>query len=462
MGNEQRLRTSVLFCYSLADMPVMMSIFPVIVFIPRFYSNDVGISVAAVGTILLAARMFDVVTDPLMGFVSDRTRSRWGRRRPWIAASVPIMMVSIYQLFMPPEGAGASHLLSWSVLLSLGTTMMLIPYYAWGAELSSHYHERSRITGARSMAGTLGSFTAQLMPVLALALFGIGGSAAVLQIVGFTMLVLMPICVAVTLWGAPDAQLQVRSTVPVLRGLKIMAGNRPFLQLVCAFTIGSIGLSITTPLYLFFIADVLHAEEKAVYMLAIFYSTTLASIPVWVYLSSRFGKHRAYMASFVIIGSAHPFYLLLGSGDFWYMMPITIVTGFSAGGFSAALPNSMKADVIDLDTLQSGENRAAFFFSSWSFVQKLVASLGTAIAMYGLALFGFTAGQAEQTEESLFGLRFLFSTFPSLFYLSAAAVMWKYPINEARHAEIRAQLDARALEGALPAAGATPAEAAAR
>jgi glycoside/pentoside/hexuronide:cation symporter, GPH family len=451
VGSDRRLKTSVLFSYSLADMPVMMSIFPVIVFIPRFYSSDVGISVAVVGTILLASRMFDVVTDPLMGFVSDRTRSRWGRRRPWIALSVPIMMVSIYQLFMPPENAGMSHLLMWSMLLSLGTTMMIIPYYAWGAELSSNYHERSRITGARSMAGTFGSFIAQLMPVLALALFGIGGSAAVLQIVGYTMLVLMPLCVLATLWGAPDAQLQVRSTVPVLKGLKIMAGNKPFLQLVCAFTIGSIGLSITTPLYLFFIADVLHAEEKAVYMLAFFYSTTLASIPVWVYLSARFGKHRAYMASFVLIGSAHPFYLLLGSGDFWYMLPITIVTGFAAGGFSATLPNSMKADVVDLDTLQSGENRAAFFFSSWSFVQKLVASLGTAIAMYGLALFGFSAGQTEQTEEALFGLRFLFSTFPSLFYLSAAAVMWNYPITEARHAEIRAQLDARATPPAAPA-----------
>jgi len=447
----QRLKTSVLFYYSLADMPVMMSIFPVIVFIPRFYSNDVGITVATIGTILLAARMFDVVTDPLMGFISDRTRSRWGRRRPWIALSVPLMMVSIYQLFMPPEGVGAGHMLFWMVLLSFGTTMMLIPYYAWGAELSSDYNERSRITGARSMAGTFGNFTAQMVPVLALALFGIGGSSAVLQIVGYTMLVLMPLCVVLTLWGAPDAQLQVRSTVPVLTGLKLMGRNKPFLQLVCAFTIGSIGLSITTPLYLFFIADVLGAEAQAVYMLAFFYSTTLASIPIWVRLSRSFGKHRAYMASFILIGAAHPLYMLLGEGDFWYMLPITIITGFAAGGFSAVLPNSMKADVVDLDTLQSGENRAAFFFSSWSFVQKLVASVGTAIAMYGLAIFGFSAGQTQQTEEALFGLRFLFSTFPSIFYLAAAAVMWKYPITEERHAEIRAALDARAQAEAAEA-----------
>jgi Na+/melibiose symporter-like transporter len=440
-----RLSNKVLFYYSLADLPVTMSIFPVIVFIPRFYSNDVGIAVATVGTIMLLSRVFDVMTDPFMGYLSDRTHSRWGRRKPWIALSVPVMMLSVYQLFLPPEGAGAAHLLLWSMLLSIGTTLMLIPYYAWGAELSPDYSERSRITGARSMAGVLGSFTAQAMPALALLLFGIGGSAAVLEIVGYTMLVIMPLCVAITLIGTPDSKVPVRSNLPILKGLGLMARNRPFLQLVAAFTVGSIGLNITTPLYLFFIADVLNAEAQAIYMLAFFYMANLLSVPLWVMLAQRVGKHRAYLAAFVIISAAHPFYMLLGPGDFWYMLPITLVTGFAAGGFGAALPNSMKADVIDLDHLQSGENRAALFFSSWSFVQKLVASLGTAIAMFGLALVGFQSGK-DNGEEELLGLRLLFSTLPSVFYLLAAALVWNYPITAERHAEIRAALDARERE----------------
>jgi Na+/melibiose symporter-like transporter len=104
----------------------------------------------------------------------------------------------------------------------------------------------------------------------------------------------------------------------------------------------------------------------------------------------------------------------------------------------------MKADVIDLDTLASGENRAALFFSSWSFAQKATSSVGAAIAMFGLALFGFDAAPgATNGPDELFGLRFLFSTFPSIFFLLGAAVIWKYPITELRHAEIRAQIDAR-------------------
>ncbi len=438
----QKLKTSTLFCYALVDVPVVMSIFPIIVFLPRFYNSEVGLPLATIGMVLLISRIFDVITDPLMGYISDHTRSRWGRRRPWILLSIPFMMAGIYQLFLPPEDAGWGHLLFWSMLLSIGTTMMLIPYYAWGAELSPDYNERSRVTGARAMAGVAGSFLAQAIPAIALLAFAIGGSAAVLQIVGYTMLILMPICVVITLWGTPDAQVQITSTVPLFKGLKLMAKNGPFLQLAIAFTVGSIGLSITTPLYIFFIADVLNAEEKAPYMLAFFYIANLASIPMWVKLSTIFGKHKTYMSSFVLIALAHPFYMLLGPGDFWYMLPITLVTGAAAGGFSSALPYSMKADVIDYDTLLSGENRAAFFLSSWSFIQKLVASLGAAIATFGLAAVGFDAGK-ENSEEELFGLRIMFSTLPSVFYLGAAALMIGYPITATRHAEIRKELEAR-------------------
>ena len=126
-----KLSKATLFSYSLADLPVAMSMFPVIVFIPRFYSADLGVPLAWVGTILIAQRLFDVVTDPLMGIVSDRTRSRFGRRRPWVAASAPILMLAVYQLFMPPEGAGGWHLLIWGMVLSIGTTMIIIPYYAY-------------------------------------------------------------------------------------------------------------------------------------------------------------------------------------------------------------------------------------------------------------------------------------------------------------------------------------------
>lgn len=426
--------------YGLTDMPLMLALFPVLVFIPKFYGSEMGIDLKTVANLFLLARVLDVFTDPVIGYLSDRTKSRFGRRKPWIAAAAPLLMLSFYMLFVPPADAGAGYLFLWLVLMWLGMTMILIPYYAWAAELSPDYHERSRITGWRSFMGVIGSLLAQLIPVIAASVFLYSGTRETLVIVGWTMLILMPICVALTLWNVPEPATAKPSVIPMGKGLRLMGENGPFLRLVTAFMIGQTALAMTTPLYIFFIAFVLKAENMAIYMLLAFFMTNLASVPFWVWLSKHIGKHRAYVASFIIIACAHPFYLLLGEGDFWWMLPVTITTGFSAGAF-AALPNSMKADVIDLDSIKSGENRAALFFSTWSLTMKAAASLGGWLAIFGLSLWNFNpAPDAVNSAEQLFGLRFLFALFPSSLFLAAAAVVWFYPITEERHAEMRAEL----------------------
>jgi glycoside/pentoside/hexuronide:cation symporter, GPH family len=302
----------------------------------------------------------------------------------------------------------------------------------------------------------VGSLAAQLIPIAALVLFSYGGTDAVLATVGVAMMVLMPLCVLLTVSLVPESRHFVRSVTPAVRGLRLMLENGPFKRLILAFMVGSTALSIITPLYLFFITFVLDAEEKAIYMLTAFYLANFLSVPFWVRLSRHIGKHRAYIGSFLLISCANPFYLLLGPGDFWWMLPITLVSGFAAGGF-AALPNSMKADVIDLDTLKSGENRAAQFFSTWSFTAKLSGSLGGWIALTGLAWVSFdaTPGAANDADQ-LLGLRLLFALLPSAFFLLAAAIIWRYPITEARHAEMRSELEARALDPGGRGAGERP------
>ena len=165
-----KLKKSTLFYYSLTELPVTMALFPVMVFVPMFYTSEMGIPLTLAANIILIVRIFDVFTDPLAGYLGDRTTTRWGRRRPWIAAATPVLMLGFYMLFLPPDGVGASYMFGWMLFLSLGTTMMMIPYYAWAAELSPDYHERSRITGWRSMMGVVGSLAAQLVPAAALIL----------------------------------------------------------------------------------------------------------------------------------------------------------------------------------------------------------------------------------------------------------------------------------------------------
>jgi GPH family glycoside/pentoside/hexuronide:cation symporter len=437
------LTKKTLFYYGLTDMPVNMALFPVLVFVPMFYTSEMGVSIGLAATVMLAIRISDVFTDPFFGYITDRFPTPWGRRRFWIALATPIMMLGVYQLFFPSPDAGVWYMGTWMFVLSIATTMLLIPYYAWAAELSPDYNERSRITGARSMLGVVGSLVAQLAPAGALLFFGIGGSSVVLQIVGVTMLIVMPLCVFFTVTKVPEPTEYVTAQTPIIQGLKVMWTNGPFLRLVAALMMGSTGLALTTPLYLFFITFVLGAEDKAIYMLSFFYLSNIAGVPFWVWLSTKIGKHRAYAGCFTLIALVHPSYLFLGEGDFWMMLPISVVTGFCAGGF-AALPNSMKADVIDIDTLETGDNRAALFFSTYSFTVKAAASVGSSIGLFGLAYIGFNSAQPEfNSPLQLWGLKFMFAVVPSVFYLSACAIIWRYPLTEDVQLGVRKELESR-------------------
>ena len=452
-GVPTRLSKFQLFCYGVTDMPMHFALTPVLIFVPKYYTAELGVSLILVANMLLFARVLDVFTDPLVGYWSDRTRTRWGRRRPWIVAGAPIMTVSFYMLFLPPEDAGALYLFACIMGLYLALTMILIPYYSWAAELSSDYKERSRITGWRSAIGILGNVAAQGVPIIFLVFFGYGGDKAVMTILGTMMLITLPLGVLLTVTQVPEPDNFVSSRTPLFKGLKLMWRNGPFKRLILALMVGSTAFNITTPLYSFFVGYVLGAPTMTVVMLAFFYTFNLVGVPFWVRLSNIIGKHRAYAASFILIGCAHPLYIFHGWGDFWWMIPISVVSGFAGGAF-AALPNSMKADVIDLDEMMSGDNRAASFFATWSFTAKMSAALGGWFSLNVLGLIGFmpTLGENNSAEHML-GLRILFTVPPSIMFFAAAAIIWNYPITAERHANMRdslirrkARRDARAAE----------------
>ncbi len=453
------LSRSSLFYYGLSDLPIMLTIIPMAIWLSRFYTGDVGLGISAVANILFLARLFDVVTDPVMGYLSDRTRTRWGRRRPWMVASVPFMMLGIYHVFLPPEGAGIWYLFSWLLVLWLGWTMLLIPYYAWAAELSDDYDERTRITGWRAVMGSLGGIVAQLIPFVALVAFGFGGTANVMHLLGIAAMLLVPVCVGLTVWRVPETPARARSStaarVALIPGLQIMWRNRPFRILVAGFILSSVALAIVMPLYIFYVEFIVRESPAKVPYLVIISSTAgFLGIPFWVWLSGHIGKHRAWVAGMLTLATFSLVYLFLGEGDFWFMMPFIFLMGFATGSFQA-LPNSMKADVIDLDRTQTGENRTALFFSAWSLVMKLASSLGGWLALQSLALFGFDAANgAQNTPDALFGLRLTIGVLPAAIFVLASLIVWRYPISRAQQLELRETIRAQeaqvAVEGARP------------
>ena len=438
--SSSKLSRKTLFYYGLADMPIQMAGIPVAAFLPNYYGQDLGVSVAAVGTIWLLSRLFDAVSDPLIGWLSDRTATRWGRRRVWMVASVPIMMLAIDKLFMPSGPVTESYLLGWLVALWTGWTMLFIPYYAWAAELSSDYNERTRITGWRAWIGMAANVTSKVVPVLALIFFDYGGTEETLILIGTMTLILLPVTVGLTVLNVPETKGYIRTQIPIRRGLKLMWQNGPFKRLVLAFFINQLGSAISTALVVFFIRNVLAEEQSSILMLLVYYGFNLMGIPFWIWLSARISKHRAWCLGLLIFSGLQLGYLFLGAGDFYYMLPITACTGFLGGSFWV-IPNSMKADVIDIDRLETGEDRTAWYFAVWSFTTKVALSVGPWLALTLLAFVGFEPGP-DSSREGLLGLKLLYVLGPAIGFSTAALIAWNHPLGPERHADLRARIAA--------------------
>ena len=203
-----RLSAVALFGYGLPALPLAALTLPVYIYLPTFYAEQLGLGLAAVGLVLLAARVWDVATDPAIGLLSDRLSGRFGRR-PLVALGAPVVMTATWFLFVPPTGADTVHLLLWSVVLYLGWTAMILPLHALGAELSPDYHERSRITAFREVSVLLGTLLALGLPA-AIGFGDVSQAGEALFAMACAVLVLLPLGVAALLALTPERRAQAK------------------------------------------------------------------------------------------------------------------------------------------------------------------------------------------------------------------------------------------------------------
>ncbi len=245
-GARQGLPTATLFAYGISDFRVMLAGMPLMLYLNIYYATEVGIGLVGLGNLLLFARIFDLATDPLVGYLSDHTRTRWGRRKPWMVASLPFMMLGLYKVLIPAEGAGLGYVFSWMMVMWLGWTMLMIPYCAWGAELTTDYDERTRVTGWRAAMGSVGQLTSITFPVVAAVWFSLDGISGIMHITAYAAMILIPIAVLITVTRVKEVPDLSAPAMQVFDGLKVMLRNGSFRWLVIAFMISSLGLAIMT------------------------------------------------------------------------------------------------------------------------------------------------------------------------------------------------------------------------
>lgn len=446
--------------YGLVNLPTSIVGLPIALYIPAFYSQNLGLSLAMVGTLLALSRLTDVVTDPAIGIASDRWRTRFGRRKPWMVIGMPLKVLSLWMLFVPDSsfattlwamlGGGAIsnlYLFVWISALYLGFTLVDLPYRAWGAEMSPDYDERSRVTGWREAFGYGGTLLALLIPLVMSLGFDLPGASNALLGVAIVVVVSMPLLSLPALMLVPETKTYAVSEAKVhwKRGLQIVWANGPYRRLVISLLFLVAAVSMTASLSFFFVASVMEEtfDRYAIFILAYYLSSSLA-IPLWFAISRRIGKHKTVVIGIAWLSLWSAFIPLLGPGHYWIFFAVMMLKG-SAVGALVFLPASMAADVVDLDALRTGQQRTGLYFSLWGMVNKAAAAFGVFLATNGVAWFGFDPTITTNTETAKLSLALLYSVIPAVMACVALPLLWNYPLTRERQAKMRAHIERRNL-----------------
>lgn len=411
----------------------------------KYAVDDLGASAAAIGTVFLVAKLWDAVSDPLVGNLSDRTTHPLGRRRLWLFLSAPLLCVFGIMVWVPPGGLEGGWLIAWITVAVLGFytayTAFEVPHMALGAELTIHRQQRNLVFGVRQITRTLGMFAAgtggvylvqQGAPMAALMAYGIG-VVTLLFVIGGTAMV-----------PAEHEDFMGRGGDNPLRAVRDVLSNRHARLLLFVFfieSIGSGGIGVLAP---FVIEYVVKMKEMVPVLLGAYMVSALAAVPCWIWLGRHFEKRHLWLFAMVQGGVGYGLIFWVGEGG-WLLLAVSSVLAGSAGACGSTLGQALKAEVIDFDEYRTGERKAGAYFAGWSFVSKLAGGIMIGVVGFSLEWSGYVENAAEQTRLTRDTMIFLMGGVPMIGYAIGALAFTRFGLSEQEHSRIRAELEQREI-----------------
>jgi Na+/melibiose symporter-like transporter len=442
-----RLSRRQLVLFSLPIFGVEFIIYPALFILPTFYAARSASSVAAFATAVLLSRIIYSWSGPLVGYLSDRYPTRWGRRKPWMAGGAVIAIAGVGMLFFPPAGADAVYF-GWASALALFAFSIIdIPYVAWGNEITRDYGDRTRIASYRMAFAAASVLVFLLLPYLP----GFGGSnllnAGTIARLGIIAIVTVAVTVAIGIRFGPPTIVEIASTPRAgepLRMLRALVSNRPMLLLFCATFVTYMSWAIYSALQLVFLASLGIAGSFGI-VLASSIVANLVGMPIWTALAQRLGKKRSWIAGICTVFAIPLAYYALAplTGPTAAAIVSSVISGIAP--VILFMPYSALGDVIDYDELRSGTNHAASLSSLLLVVIRLTATVGGSLAFYALALVHFDM-RGSNSPAVTGVMHAVFFGLPILFNIVGIALILAYPLDERRGLIVRRRLERRRVE----------------
>lgn len=466
-GKLPKLTLPVKLAYGAGDLGAGLTSQFLAFFLLSFLIYVAGMDPLAAGLVLAVGKVWDAVNDPLVGLLSDRTKTRWGRRYPWMFLTAIPFGISYFLIWITPFGADASdgtkfwYYVVVTTIFQIFFTTTNLPYTSLTAEISSDYDESTELTSFRLAASVLGGVAilivfgvvAALIPgediatrstqyvVLGL----IGGGVSVLSIYWcvfgtYGYMVKKAAAEGRSLNGTTD-----ENPEPFLAQLKSVLSNRPFLFVVSIYLFSWLSLQITAAVLPFYAVSWMGVSESLPALLV--QGPAIALMFVCAALSKRLGKKRLYYLGSAIWIPVQAALYFLQPGQSGLLFGLCLLASFGVA-VAYVVPWSILPDVIDLDELQTGHRREGTFYSFMTLLQKLGLALGLFLVGAALKASGFIRvlpeqPMPEQPESALHTIRLFMGPIPLLFVLCALVLVYFYPLTREVHAEIMLKLSER-------------------
>jgi GPH family glycoside/pentoside/hexuronide:cation symporter len=439
---EGRLSRRVVLSYGLPRAGLFMMTMTVSVYLPKYYTDTLLLAPGLLAWTFLIGRVWDAMSDPLVGYLSDRTRSRLGRRRPFFLVSALPVAVLYFLLWSPRGFLAEQHPIVYVTVVYLLCftfwTVFTIPHSALAAELTMDHHERTVLTGTREAFGVVGSLVGLTVLPLAASAFHETQRGYSVAAAGIGALAMVLICICF-FNVRENPEFRQRGTVAFTEGIRVMIRNRPFRVLTLCFAVCLSGMSFLPVLTLYVAQYMVKTPRVGPVIPIVFLLGASLSILGWTRLSKRYGKKETVSATMIVMAGVYASSLYYHEGTWLIWIVLATLAGTGYGCLVSIMP-SMAADVVDLDELHTGKRREGAYFGIWHLIDKAAQGFALFLGLQLLGLLGYVPHQ-EQPLRVILGLKLLYSLLPAICCVVFCFLLRGYPIDAKEHARIRAEIE---------------------